>query len=65
VTAVVLDTGDVAAKHRRVFAGGPTITDPAHPTRLIQRLRQAHESSIPAGEAALDLLQVSRSTTRR
>jgi transposase len=34
VTAVVLDTGELAAQHRRVFAGGLTLTDPAHQTRL-------------------------------
>ncbi|MFZ0383832.1 MAG: IS21 family transposase [Solirubrobacteraceae bacterium] len=34
VTAVVLDTGELAARHRRVFAGGLTITDPAHQTEL-------------------------------
>lgn len=34
VTAVVLDTGELAARHRRVFAGGLTITDPAHQTQL-------------------------------
>lgn len=40
ITAVVLDTGELAARHRRVFAGGLTITDPAHQTRL-ERQRQA------------------------
>jgi transposase len=34
VTAVVLDTGELAARHRRVFAGGLTLTDPAHQTEL-------------------------------
>ena len=34
VTATVLDTGELAAKHRRVFAGALTITDPAHQTEL-------------------------------
>ncbi len=34
VTAVVLDTGELAARHRRVFAGGLTITDPAHQTEV-------------------------------
>ena len=34
ITAVVLDTGELAARHRRVFAGGLTITDPAHQTQL-------------------------------
>ncbi|MEA2199178.1 MAG: hypothetical protein QOJ25_3229 [Solirubrobacteraceae bacterium] len=39
ITAVVLDTGELAARHRRVFAGGPTLTDPAHQTEL-ERQRQ-------------------------
>jgi transposase len=38
VTAVVLDTGELACRHRRVFAGGLTLTDPAHQTEL-ERLR--------------------------
>jgi transposase len=42
VTAGVLDTGELAAKHRRVFAGGLTITDPAHQTELDRRREQRH-----------------------
>lgn len=38
VTAVVLDTGELACRHRRVFAGGLTITDPEHQSEL-ERLR--------------------------
>jgi len=38
VTAVVLDTGELACHHRRVFAGGLTITDPEHERALV-RLR--------------------------
>lgn len=34
ITAVVLDTGEPACRHRRVFAGGLTISDPAHQTAL-------------------------------
>jgi len=34
VLAVVLDTGELAARHRRWFAGGLTITDPAHQNEL-------------------------------
>jgi hypothetical protein len=37
ITAVVLDTGELAARHRRVFAGGMTITDPAHQSELDRR----------------------------
>jgi hypothetical protein len=34
VTAVVLDSGELACRHRRSFAGGLTITAPAHQTQL-------------------------------
>lgn len=34
--AVSLDTGEIAARHRRSFAGGLTFTDPAHQTALEQ-----------------------------
>jgi hypothetical protein len=34
ITAVVLDTGELACRHRRVFAGGLTLTDPAHQSEL-------------------------------
>jgi transposase len=40
VTAVVLDTGELACRHRRVFAGGLTLTDPEH-QRELDRLRGA------------------------
>ncbi len=39
VTAVVLDTGELACRHRRVFAGGLTFTDSAHQSEL-ERQRQ-------------------------
>lgn len=38
VVAVVLDTGELACQHRRVFAGGLTITDPSH-QRELEKLR--------------------------
>jgi transposase len=38
ITAVVLDTGELACRHRRSYAGGLTFTDPAHQTEL-ERLR--------------------------
>jgi hypothetical protein len=38
VSATVLDTGELACRHRRSFAGGLTFTDPAHQTEL-ERLR--------------------------
>jgi transposase len=40
ITAVVLDAGELACRHRRVFAGGLTLVDPAHQTQLE---RQRHE----------------------
>jgi transposase len=49
VTATVLDTGELAARHERVFAGGLTITDPAHQSELeLQRARrrQRHEVDV-------------------
>jgi len=49
VSAVVLDTGEVACRHRRSFAGGLTITDPAHQTELERqraRRRQRHEVDV-------------------
>lgn len=36
LTAVALDTGELAARHTRVFAGGLAFTDPAHQTALEQ-----------------------------
>jgi transposase len=34
ITAVVLDTGELACRHRRIFAGGLALTDPAHQAAL-------------------------------
>jgi hypothetical protein len=38
ITAVSLDSGELCARHRRVFAGGLTFTDPAH-QRALEQLR--------------------------
>jgi hypothetical protein len=38
ITAIALDTGELAARHARVFAGGLTFTDPAH-QRALDELR--------------------------
>ena len=38
IIAVALDSGELAARHRRVFAGGLTFTDPAH-QRALDQLR--------------------------
>jgi transposase len=34
ISAISLDTGELAARHRRVFAGGLVFTDPAHQATL-------------------------------
>ena len=36
ISAVALDTGELAARHARVFAGGLCFTDPAHQAALDQ-----------------------------
>jgi hypothetical protein len=49
ITAAVLDTGELACRHRRSFAGGLTFTDPAHQTELERqraRRRQRHEVDV-------------------
>jgi hypothetical protein len=49
LTAVVLDTGELACRHRRSFAGGLTLTDPEHQTELDrqrERRRQRHEVDV-------------------
>ena len=49
ITATVLDTGELACRHRRCFAGGLTMTDPAHQTELERqraRRRQRHEIEV-------------------
>jgi hypothetical protein len=45
----VPDTGELACRHRRSFAGGLTVTDPAHQTeleRLRERRRERHEVEV-------------------
>jgi Mu transposase-like protein len=49
ISAVVLDSGELACKHRRCFAGNLTFTDPAHQTELErqrERRRQRHEVEV-------------------
>jgi transposase len=49
VTAVVLDTGELACRHRRVFAGGLTFTAPEHQTELERqraRRRRRHDVDV-------------------
>ena len=49
VTAVVLDTGELGCRHRRSFASGLTVTDPAHQSELDRRRvrrRQRHDVEV-------------------
>jgi len=49
ITAVVLDTGELACRHRRIFAGGLTLVDPAHQTQLERQRhdrRQRHQIEV-------------------
>ena len=49
ITAVVLDTGELACRHRRSFAGGLTLVDAAHQTELERqrtRRRQRHDVEV-------------------
>jgi hypothetical protein len=50
IVAVALDSGELACRHRRVFAAGQEITDPAH-QQALERQRQArYAGKPPAGE---------------
>jgi len=49
ITATVLDTGEPAAAHTRIFAGFQTIVDPAHQSQLElqrKRRRQRHQVDV-------------------
>ena len=49
VSAVVLDSSELACRHRRVFAGALTFTDPEHQSELDrqrERRRQGHEVEV-------------------
>jgi hypothetical protein len=49
ITATVLDTGELAARHQRIFAGFQTIVDPDHQSELETqraRRRQRHEVDV-------------------
>ena len=49
VSGVVLDSGELVCRHRRVFAGALTFTDPEHQTELDrqrQKRRQRHEVEV-------------------
>jgi hypothetical protein len=56
VTATVLDSGELAASHRRIFAAGQTIMDPAHQDRLeIQRQRRRSRDDVVVEQRSLDV----------
>jgi len=46
IIAVALDTGELACRHRRVFAAGQELTDPAHQA-LLEQLRLARYRGKP------------------
>ena len=49
ITAVVLDTGELAGRHRRSFAGGLTVVDAAHQSELERqraRRRERHDVEV-------------------
>jgi hypothetical protein len=54
ITAVVLDTGELAARHRRVFAGGMTFTDPEHQTELEQLRARRRRAQVDVEVRPLD-----------
>ena len=51
IVAVALDTGELAAKHRRVFAAGQELTEAAHQELLEGLRRERYRGKQPAGEA--------------
>jgi transposase len=56
ITATVLDTGELAARHSRVFAGHQTIVDPAHQDRLeIQRARRRGRHQVEVEQRSLSV----------
>ncbi len=50
VIAVALDTGELAAKHRRVFAAGQELCDAAHQSALEHQRLERYRGKPPAGE---------------
>jgi hypothetical protein len=57
VTGVVLDTGELACRHRREFAGGLTIIDSAHQTELE---RQREKRRQRRGQVEVEIRPLSR-----
>ena len=50
VIALALDGGELAAKHRRVFAAGQEITDAAHQQPLARLRVERYRGEPPVGE---------------
>jgi transposase len=50
VVAVALDTGELAARHRRVFAAGQELTDPVHQAALERQRLERYRGRPPLGE---------------
>jgi len=50
IVAVALDSGELAARHRRVFAAGQEITDPVHQQALERQRLARCAGGPPAGE---------------
>jgi len=50
IVAVALDTGELACSHRRVFAAGQELTDPAHAQTLERLRRGRYAAKTTAGE---------------
>jgi hypothetical protein len=56
ITAMVLDTGELAAQHIRIFAGFQTIVDPAHQGQLeLQRKRRRQRHHIDVEQRPLSV----------
>lgn len=56
ITATVLDTGERAARHQRIFAGHQTIVDPAHQNRLeLQRHRRRQRHQVDVEQRSLSV----------
>ena len=58
IVAAALDTGELACRHRRVFAAGQEITDPAH-QQALERLRLARYRGKPLAGEEVELRDLS------
>jgi transposase len=58
IVAAALDTGELAAKHRRVFAAGQELTEPAHQA-LLEQLRLARYRGKPAAGGDVEVRDLS------